>query len=205
MTEVVSGIPPSPPALGSEARIGLYNLLSRLLSAPPSEAELQLVARLRGDASRLGQEIDGLAAAAGAESQECAQEAFQRLFIGLGGGEFIPYASHHLAGSLHDLPLARLRGDLRRLGLRRSADVREPEDHAATVLEIMAALLGAGNDRDAAPFFAQHIAPWLPRFLGELMAVRDAPLYAALGATGAAFLAGECERWGARDHASGSV
>ena len=52
------------------------------------------------------------------------------LFIGVGRGELLPYASYYLTGFLHERPLARLREDLAALGIERAEGVAEPEDHA---------------------------------------------------------------------------
>ena len=68
-------------------------------------------------------------------------------FIGLGRGELLPYASYYLTGFLHERPLARLRADLKRLGIEAAPGQSEPEDHAAILCEIMAALVG----RDLGP------------------------------------------------------
>jgi DNA-binding transcriptional regulator YdaS (Cro superfamily) len=59
------------------------------------------------------------------------------LFIGVGRGELLPYASYYLTGFLHERPLARLRGDLFLLGVERAEDNPDPEDHIAFLCEIM--------------------------------------------------------------------
>ena len=69
-----------------------------------------------------------------------------------GRGELLPYASYYLTGFLHERPLARLRDDLAALGIERVESNSEPEDHAATLCEIMAGLAGGtlrGVDRAA--------------------------------------------------------
>ena len=62
------------------------------------------------------------------------------LFVGLGRGELLPYASYYLTGFLNERPLSRLRDDLAALGIERVENNFEPEDHAATLCEIMAGL-----------------------------------------------------------------
>ena len=63
---------------------------------------------------------------------------------------------------LYERPLARLRGDLQRIGVEREEGLSEPEDHAAILCEVMAGLAGgsigapAGADRE---IFEKHLAP----------------------------------------------
>ncbi len=99
-------------------------------------------------------------------SKRVGREYFD-LFVGLGRGELLPYASYYLTGFLYERPLARLRGDLKRLGIEQTEGQSEPEDHAAILCEIMAGL--AGGDIDAPPgadreIFEKHMAPWIGRF-----------------------------------------
>jgi TorA maturation chaperone TorD len=113
------------------------------------------------------------------------------LFIGLGRGELLPYGSYYLTGFLHERPLARLRAKLASLGIERSQGIPEPEDHAAILLEIMSGLVSgrfavpAGSDRD---FFAQHVAPWIGAFFGDLEGAQGADFYRRVGALGRLFV-----------------
>ena len=66
---------------------------------------------------------------------------FHDLFIGLGRGELLPYASYYLTGFLHEKPLAKLRGDMIDLGIERAEGVAEPEDNIASLMEMMAGLI----------------------------------------------------------------
>src|SRR5690606_28485768 len=96
---------------------------------------------------------------------------FFNLFIGLGRGELLPYASYYLTGFLHERPLARLRQDLSALGVERAADICEPEDHAAILCEVMAGLIrgefaaAPGAERE---LFDKHMRPWIGRFFEDL-------------------------------------
>src|SRR6185295_18162109 len=67
------------------------------------------------------------------------EREYFNLFIGLGRGDLLPYASYYLTGFLNERPLARLREDLAAFGVERVDGNYEPEDHAATLCEIMAA------------------------------------------------------------------
>src|ERR1051326_4849646 len=135
------------------ARAAEYALLAVLLARAPDADMLARLARLRGDASPLGLAHAALAEAAATISVERIEREYFDLFIGLGRGELLPYGSYYLTGFLHERPLARLRDDLKTLGIERAEGHVEPEDHAATLCEIMAGLasrrLGApaGSDQ----------------------------------------------------------
>jgi Nitrate reductase delta subunit/Protein of unknown function (DUF3306) len=111
----------------------------------------------------------------------------------------VPYASYYLTGFLHDRPLARLRLDMQALGLERQPGVAEPEDHIATLCEIMAGLIT--GEVDAAPglgereFFSRHLAPWAQRFFGDVERARAAAFYRPLGTVGRLFMEIEDEAW----------
>ena len=83
-----------------------------------------------------------LGQAAGEASADRIEREFFDLFVGVGRGELLPYASYYLTGFLNERPLARLRADLRALGIERVEKQHEPEDHAAILCEIMAGLIG---------------------------------------------------------------
>jgi TorA maturation chaperone TorD len=118
------------------ARAQEYALISALLARAPDAELLQRLAELPGDPSPLGRAHADLAQAAGRSHAAAVEREYFDLFVGLGRGELLPYASFYLTGSLHGHTLVRLRHDLAELGLRRSPDVAEPEDHAAILLRI---------------------------------------------------------------------
>lgn len=173
-----------------------YSLLSVLLGRAPTRDVLDLVADVRGDASPLGLAYIALADAAAVADPDAVQHEYFRLFIGIGRGELVPYGSFYLTGFLQERPLARLRGDLAALGIERSPDLHEPEDHIAVVCEVMAALadgrLGTepGADR---PFFDRHLKPWAARFFADLEVADNAPFYRHVGAVGRTFMDIETE------------
>ncbi|WP_135465987.1 TorD/DmsD family molecular chaperone [Crenalkalicoccus roseus] len=169
-------------------RARLFALLARLLAEAPDVALLGRLRRLAGEeGTPLGRALAALAdAAARAEPGALEREYFD-LFIGLGRGELLPYASYYLTGFLHERPLAELRGDLARLGVARAAGVAEPEDHIAFLCETLAGLLegrlGPGAEA-AGPFFARHLRPWAGRFFADLEAAEAARFYRAVGTLG---------------------
>lgn len=178
------------------ARAQEYALLAALLMRAPDRALLDAIANSRVDASPLGLVHAALAESARASSVEAVEREFFNLFIGLGRGELLPYGSYYLTGFLHERPLARLRGDLAVLGIERSEGNAEPEDHIATLCEIMAGLIGgrfaapAGADRQ---IFDKHLAPWAGRFFADLERAESAGFYRHVGTLGRVFLDIETE------------
>jgi len=177
------------------ARAQEYLLLAALLSAAPSRKLLDQLAALTGDVTPLGRAHAALAvAAADAIAAKVEREYFD-LFVGLGRGEFLPYASYYLTGFLNERPLSRLRADLATLGIERVANSSEPEDHAAVLCEIMAGLAAgrfeASSDVQRA-FFEKHVAPWMGRLFADIESAENATFYRAVGALGREFV--EIER-----------
>jgi TorA maturation chaperone TorD len=170
-----------------------YQLLARFLAAPPDAALLELAAGFTGDDTELGQALAELAVRAGRATPEVASREYHDLFIGIGRGELVPYASYYLTGFLNEKPLAKLRGDMARLGIARAETVEEPEDHIAALCEMIAGLItGAfGVPLDLAgqrAFFDRHLAPWAPVFFEDLEKARSAWLYAPVGTLGRVFM-----------------
>jgi len=178
------------------ARAQEYALLATLLSHSPSSEMIRRLALLRGDATPLGSAHAALGEAAGRVNEESVEREYFDLFVGVGRGLLLPYASHYLTGALYGRPLARLREALQHLGIEKAAERSEPEDHAAFLCEIMAGLVGgglaapAGTDRD---FFEEHLARWIRRFFVDLEQARSAGFYACVGALGRTFVEVETE------------
>ncbi|MGQ7792147.1 TorD/DmsD family molecular chaperone [Faunimonas sp. B44] len=178
------------------ARSHLYALLAGLLLRAPDAAMLAQLSAVQGTATPIGLAQIALAEAAASTSVADAQQEYFDLFIGVGRGELLPYASYYLTGFLNERPLARLRGDLRRLGLERAEGHREPEDHLGTLCEIMSGFAcGAfeASPDDERRFFLDHIAPWAPRFFADLEMAKRAKLYAPVGRIGGLFMDIESE------------
>lgn len=181
-----------------QLRANTYRFLAALLAAPPGDELLQLLERQ--DATGDGDDQAGgplaeawqmLRLAARETDVARLDDEYHDLFIGLGRGELVPYASWYLTGFLMDRPLAYLRHDLRYLGIERQAQVTEPEDHAAALCEAMVEIIGAGAELPRQwqrKFFNDHMAPWLGLFFRDLQQARCACFYTAVGRLGQAFM-----------------
>ena len=173
-----------------------YSMLAVLLARAPDRGVLAALAGLRGDASPLGMAHIQLAEEAQATDTDALQREYFHLFTGVGRGELLPYASYYLTGFLQERPLARLRADLIGLGIERSPDQPEPEDHIAIVCEIMAGLCDGrfgtapGADRT---IFERHLRPWAPRFFADLETAEYARFYRHVGTIGRMFMTIETE------------
>jgi TorA maturation chaperone TorD len=174
-----------------QLRAAEYDLLSLLLGKAPDADTLSRVAALKGDASDLGMAHIELAAAAAAVDDRAVSKEFFDLFIGLGRGDLLPYASYYMTGFLHERPLARVREDLDVLGIEHADISREPEDHIAILLEVMAGLARRDFEADfseQARFFERHLKPWAVRMFADLELSRSAKFYRAVGRVGRVFL-----------------
>ena len=174
-------------------RARLYGLLSGLLSKAPDKKELGSLAQLSGDDTLLGKAISALSRVAAKSQPSSVEDEFDQLFIGVGRGELLPYASYYLTGFLHEKPLAKLRNDMAALGASKSEDVSEPEDHAASVLEIMAGLIDGrfGNPlpiEQQKEFYDTHVASWMKVFFQDLAGASSSVLYATVAEVGLRFL-----------------
>lgn len=178
------------------ARAREYALLATLLLRAPDADFLARLATLRGDASPLGLAHATVAEAAARARVEVVENEFFALFIGMGRGELLPYASYYLTGFLHERPLARLREDLGRFGIVRAEDVIEPEDHAGILCEIIAGLAGGALPAPAEAgrtIFENHMAPWIGRFFADLERAEAAHFYRSVGTLGRTLIALEAE------------
>jgi TorA maturation chaperone TorD len=174
-------------------RAQMYRFLARLLAAPADEALLKSVSEMEGDETALGKAMLSFAKMAQKVDLSQAEEEYHDLFIGVSRGELLPYGSYYLTGFLHEKPLSKLRNDMARLGIARGADHKEPEDHIASLMDMMAGLI-TGEFGDPAPlaeqktFFEAHISSWASHFFADLEGAKSSVLYAALGSIGRSFM-----------------
>lgn len=176
-----------------ESRAAIYALLARLLSRAPGAEELGKIGKLQGNDTDFGAAIRRLAEAARATSASQAEEAYHEIFIGLTRGKLLPYGSYYLTGFLHEKPLARLRNSMAALGIAGNPDVKDPEDHIASVLDMMGGLIrgafaASPTLETQRAFYRDHVQSWAPYFFRDLEQVGEHELYAAIGNVGSIFL-----------------
>jgi TorA maturation chaperone TorD len=173
------------------ARAQEYGLLSVLLARAPDAALLSHLALIGCESTPLGSAHRALAEVAGEAQTEKIEREYFDLFVGVGRGELLPYGSYYRTGFLNERPLARLREDLRALGIERVDGQMEPEDHAALLCEIMAGLIngqfGARSDAQKT-MFEQHLAPWIGHFFADMEQAKAADFYRHVGTVGRLFV-----------------
>jgi TorA maturation chaperone TorD len=164
-----------------------------LLVEPPSTVRLGQLSRLEvteASPATIAWCLRRLKAAARRGDADAVAHEYANLFIGLGRGEVVPYASWYLEKLLLSAPLARLRNDLSALNIYRREGVSEPEDHAGALCESMVLVIEKPHlsVRQQAQFFHSHLAPWMIRFFRDLQQARSAVFYRAVGRLGEEFM-----------------
>ncbi len=154
-------------------RADVYLLIAALLRQAPSPELLSFIASLEieENGSDMANAWQAISTASNAADPEQLADEYQHLFIGIGRGEVVPFASWHLTGSLMEKPLALIRQDLESLGFEREDHVKEPEDHMAAICEVMAHLAQEA-DHDSLTnqqaFFNRHLGTWFELFTVQL-------------------------------------
>ncbi|WP_240478270.1 TorD/DmsD family molecular chaperone [Photobacterium aquae] len=184
----------------SVLRVDIYALLARLLRCAPDQEVLAWLSELDVDANAnasagMAGAWPVLKLAAQKTSVLSVEEEYQDLFIGIGRGEIVPYGCWYLTGSLMEMPLAHLRRDLAQLGFARDESVKEPEDHIAALLEVMAMLVESGDAHLQKTFFNRHIAAWFERLCLDMKSANSAVFYSAVGELALQFLTIEKTRF----------
>ena len=189
--------------LGEEDRLraDMYDFLAALLRGEPTDELITSVEGLSGDGTDIGNACFVLATLSAKIPNDEIRDEYMRLFIGVGRGEILPYASYYLTGFLNDKPLANLRNAMAQMGIERAEGVKDPEDHIASLFDIMSGLIrgsfAADGDLAAqADFFKKHIEPWAPLLMQDIEAAKSAVFYAPVGTIGRAFMDIESEAFG---------
>lgn len=181
---------------GEQARADVYRLLGALLSGPPPAPLIDMLCAITPAAAENGAAMtaawQALQAAAERADPAALEDEYFNLFIGLGRGELVPYASFYIHGFLMEKVLASLRDELAALGITRRSGVAEPEDHAAAVCEIMGMIIaGPGLQLEQSVFFERYIDSWMGRLFEDLGKAETAGFYRAVALLGQQFLAVE--------------
>lgn len=172
------------PDTGEEtARADLYGLLATLFYAPPSQALLETIASAKSEGDGVLEQAWAMLVAASKETvAERAREEYEDLFIGVGKPEVMLYGSYYLSGFLMEKPLAALRDTLAEMGLERSQQVAETEDHIASLCEVMRYLIASddvlhANLATQKRFYGTHVQPWAGQMCAALKAHPKARYY----------------------------
>jgi len=180
-------------------RTDIYVMLASLLVSPPSEDHLNVLRHMtwyEGISDKMHKALGKLRSASRDYQSAIVREEYNRLFVGLGCGEVIPYASWYRERSIQSLPLVSLRSDLFRLGIVRQADNHDSEDNAGALCEIMAMISQKLNNvsyETQAGFFERHIASWMMAFFRDVESAKSARFYQAVGSLGCSVLEAEKE------------
>lgn len=174
-------------------RADIYNLIGGILRKEPESDLIQYVASLDGDNTPIGSAVSTLAKLAKSLDIAVIREEYVKLFIGVGRGEILPFASYYLTGFLNEKPLANLRGDMASIGISRMDNVKEPEDHIASLMDIMAGLIRGDFGRpfsvgEQATFFHKHLSTWASLLFQDIEASKGAVFYAPVGTIGKLFM-----------------
>lgn len=178
---------------GQHIRASSYALLAALLANSPAEellGQLQGIDAEKDDQKNIINAWSMLKLAAERNNAEAIADDYHKLFIGIGRGELVPFASWYLTGFLMEKPLAHLRQRLRELGFEQQEGVHEPEDHVAALCEVMAQLI-IDDETDfetEKAFYTDFISNWMSRFYQDLQQSETSGFYRAVGELGEAFL-----------------
>ena len=176
-----------------EMRTQIYRLLAGFLSCAPDKSTLAAFSSLKGDEGDFGEAVNNFAKMTGSVGEHAADSEFHDLFIGVTRGELLPFGSYYQTGFLNEKPLATLRADMAKLGVERIDALKEPEDHIASVLEIMAGLIDGAYGAPLSlaaqkSFFESHVNSWASHFFTDLEGAKYSVLYAPLGTIGRLFM-----------------
>lgn len=178
---------------GDAARAEIYLLLGTLLAGPPDEGVLELLRQTdAGDpnANPMAAAWQTVRAAAKDTDVSRLGDEYFSLFIGLGRGELLPYASFYIHGFLMEKVLASLRSELQRFGFVLQDGISEPEDHVAALCETMGMIIsesGLSFEQQAA-FYEAYIANWMPDFFADLGDAESAQFYRSVALLGQQFM-----------------
>ena len=102
-----------------QLRADMYSFLASLLRAEPSADLVKQLTLLESDDTPIGKAIKILTKLASSLDLPSIRDEYVGIFIGVGRGEILPFASYYLTGFLKDKPLAKLRGDMKEIGIDR--------------------------------------------------------------------------------------
>ena len=178
-------------------RADMYSFLASLLRTEPTAELVNQLTNLESDDSPIGKSIKTLSKLASSMDLPTIRDEYVRIFVGVGRGEILPFASYYLTGFLKDKPLAKLRNDMKEIGIELVENVKEPEDHIASLFDMMSGLiLGKFNKKfsigEQKDFFNKHLNPWVDLLMRDIESSKMAVFYSPVGTIGREFI--EIER-----------
>jgi TorA maturation chaperone TorD len=182
------------------ARANFYALLARLFQSGADAALLRSLAEadpIEGDPA-LTKAWSELGLASAAMDEEAAAEEYESLFVGVGKAAVSTYAGYYTGAMAIDHPRVRLQADFAAFGVE-PLRVGEPEDHFATLFDVMRVLVAGGAGREPATladqkrFFEAYLMMGAPKFFDAVIACDRANYYRKVAALGLAFIAIESE------------
>ena len=179
-------------------RASLYAVLSLLLAKPPTKNTLADISTLTGGDQEIGDAIETLNLLTKRIDVETIHREYHNLFIGVGRGELLPYGSFYMTGFLNEKPLANLRDDMKKIGIARSHSNSDPEDHIASLCEMMSGIISNQfyielSLKQQLDFFSTHLGPWAKHFFRDLESAENSVFYVPVGKLGSAFMEVEIE------------
>lgn len=193
------------PDHGEEAaRAELYGLLSMLFYQAPTPDLLAAIAAAPADGEgELPAAWRALQAACASTDAPAVRDEYDTLFVSTGKPEVFLYGSYYMSGFLMEKPLALLRAELVRLGLERSEDMPESEDHIAALCDVMRVLIMSDDGLHAGiatqkNFFGGQMQPWVQQLCDAIVAHPAAGFYRHVAGVAAAFFAVEMQAFDMR-------
>ncbi len=180
-----------------QLRADMYSFLANLLRAEPDEKLVKQLTTLESDDSPIGKSIKILSKLATSLDLPTIRDEYVKIFVGVGRGEILPFASYYLTGFLKDKPLAKLRQDMQEIGIKLEDNVKEPEDHIASIFDMMSGLILGKFEKiysitEQKDFFNKHLAQWVDLLMRDIEGSKIAVFYSPVGTIGKEFM--EIER-----------
>ncbi len=176
-----------------QLRADMYSFIANLIRSEPSVELIETIKNLKGDKSNIGSAIKLLSKFANSLHISEIQDEYVSLFLGVGRGELLPFASYYLTGFLNDKPLSKLRDDMNKIGVVRLKEVKEPEDHISSLFDIMSGLITGKFGKqytvsEQSDFFEKHLNTWVHLLMTDIESAKTAVFYAPLGSLGKEFI-----------------
>ena len=176
-----------------QLRADMYSFLANMIRTEPSQELLDSVKKLTGDDSSIGKSIKLISKLASAMHVSEIQDEYVNLFVGVGRGELLPFASYYLTGFLNDKPLSKLRNNMNELGVVRIKEVKEPEDHVSSLFDIMSGMITGQFGKqysitEQSNFFEKHLNSWIHLLMSDIESAKTAVFYVPIGSLGKEFI-----------------